>query len=342
VIRTGEPELYPNVPDSLLVESAEDPEQLEVLRSVGITSAMATPLTARGRTFGAITFVMAESGRHFGEADLALAMDLARRAAQAVDNARLYQERAHVARTLQRSLLPRRIPEIPGIEMAAVYNAAGEGNEVGGDFYDLFEAESGVWFFVVGDVQGKGPEAAAVTGLARYTIRTAAMDERVPSEILTILNEALMRADTDRFCTVACCRMDLKHDPPQLSVSCGGHPPPMVARAAGEVETVDSKGDLLGIFPDVILTDHQLELMPGDTLVMFTDGVTERHGEQGAFGEDRLVAVVSSCSGFDAQSIAERIERSVLTFRPESPRDDVAILVARRVGPGLANHRQGV
>src|SRR5207248_11443603 len=154
----------------------------------GFSSLMIVPLAARGRTLGALTLVAAESGRHYGPADLAVAEDLARRAAQAVDNARLFTQQRHIARTLQESLLPPKLPEIPGVEVAARYEAAGLGTEVGGDFYDLFETD-GEWGVVMGDVCGKGPEAAAVTGLARYTIRAAAMRERSPSRILGILND---------------------------------------------------------------------------------------------------------------------------------------------------------
>ena len=144
------------------------------------------------------------SGRRFDRRDLELAEELARRCATAVENARLYGERAYIARTLQESLLPSELPEIPGIETAARFRPTGEGNEMGGDFYDLFSSGGRGWTVVMGDVCGKGPDAAAVTALARYTLRAAAMRERLPSRGLHVLNEALLRQRTDRrFCTVA-------------------------------------------------------------------------------------------------------------------------------------------
>src|SRR2546430_1245067 len=192
-----------------------DGEHLALLRGLGFESAMVVPLTARGRTFGAITFVSSESGRTYEPEDLALAEALASRAAQAVDNARLYQERAHVARALQQSLLPQRFPRIEWCEVGARYRAAGEG-EVGGDFYDLFESSDRAFFAVIGDVQGKGPEAAALTGLCRYTIRAAASSERNPSRILRTLNQAILREATERFATVALLRMQLVNGTAQV------------------------------------------------------------------------------------------------------------------------------
>jgi PAS domain S-box-containing protein len=328
VIRTGRPELYEEISDDMLRDAAKDDEQLEFVRKLGFRSAMAVPLTARGRTFGAITFVAAESERRYGPADLAFAEDIAHRAAQAVDNARLFQERAHVARTLQQSLLPRRLPEIPGVQIAARYNPAGEGNEVGGDFYDVFEAD-GAWMLVMGDVQGKGAEAAAVTGLARYTIRTVGLREQEPSRILRILNEALMKEETNRFCTVACARLQISDGRPVLIVSCGGHPPPIVLKADGTAATADCRGDLIGIWPDVDVMDRRVELGPGDLLLFYTDGVVEEHRAHEPFGEERLLEILRSCVGLSAENVAEKVERTVLEIRSESPRDDMALLVLR-------------
>ena len=142
---------------------------------------------------GVLSLVTGRSGRRFDARDLELAEELARRCGTAVDNARLYRERGYIARTLQESLLPSELPEIPGIEAAARFRPTGEGNEMGGDFYDLFATGDRGWTVVVGDVCGKGPDAAAVTALARYTLRAAAMRERLPSRELHVLNEALLR-----------------------------------------------------------------------------------------------------------------------------------------------------
>ncbi len=204
VLRSGSSELYPEIPDELLRSATQDEDQYRLIQQIGMRSAMIVPLVTRGQSVGALTFVSGPSGRRFDEQDLKLAEELARRCATAIDNARLFTERAYIARTLQRSLLPAELPEIPGIEAAARFRPIGEGNEVGGDFYDLFESGDRGWTVVMGDVCGKGPDAAAVTALARYTLRAAAMRERLPSRSLRLLNEALLRQRDDRrFCTVA-------------------------------------------------------------------------------------------------------------------------------------------
>jgi PAS domain S-box-containing protein len=334
VVRSGQPELYPEITDAMLAHAAADAEHLELNRSIGMRSAMTVPLRARGRTLGAITFVTAESGRTFGPDDLAFAEDLARRAAVAVDNARLYSERASVARTLQQSLLPPHLPKIAGVEIAARYHAAGEGNDVGGDFYDVFRASRrGRWIVVMGDVCGKGAEAAAVTGLARYTIRAAAMQQREPSRILGVLNDAIRHQRSDeRFATVAIGALERSAEGLRITVASGGHPAPFVIRADGRVSQVPASGMLLGAFPDPGLGDVGLVLGAGDAIVFFTDGVTEsRHPGGEDFGLERLSELLGTCDGFSAAGIAEQIERAVLEFQQGVPRDDVAILALRVV-----------
>ncbi|MFN2543224.1 MAG: PAS domain S-box protein [Actinomycetota bacterium] len=341
VIRSGHSELFTNIPASILEEVARDEEHLEALQSLGFRSAMVVPLTARGRTFGAVTIVSAHSGRLYDEDDLALAEELAARAAQAVDNARLYQERAHVARALQQTLLPQHLPEIGWCEVAARYQAAGQG-EVGGDFYDVFEATDGAWFAAIGDVQGKGPEAAAVTGLARYTIKAAAATERNPSRILRTLNQTMLREGTERFLTVALCRFQLHNGMAQVAISCGGHPPPFILRGSGSIEGPDCKGGLLGAFESIDLSDSITELEPGDALVLYTDGLTEERGGHRVFGEGPLERLLQDSIGLDAETLAGRIEQGVLEFRGEEPRDDMAILVMRFLPERVAPAAQGV
>jgi PAS domain S-box-containing protein len=329
VLRTGRSELYPQIAEALLEESARDEEHLQILRSIGLRSAMIVPMVARSRAIGAITFVGAESGRRYGPEDLRLAEDLAQRAALAVDNARLFRERSAVADALQKSLLPPRLPSIPRTEIAARYYAAGQGNEVGGDFYDAFPTGEGSWALVIGDVCGKGPEAAAVTGLARHTIRAAAIQERRPSNVLATLNDAVMQQRSDHiFCTVCYMRLKLNPKNVRATICCAGHPLPLVLRANGRVETAGAPGTLLGIFPNPSLADRAVDLAPGDAVVLFTDGLIEGHGD-GASGRDRLISIVRASAGLDAASMAERIEQTALSLRPGPPRDDMALLVLR-------------
>jgi PAS domain S-box-containing protein len=281
VIRSGDPELFSEIEDEMLSAGARDARHLELLRSLHMKSVMIAPMTARGRTLGAMTFVSSHSGRRFDVEDLGLAEELARRAATAVDNARLYGERAYIARALQESLLPPTLPEIGGVEVAARFRAAGDGNEVGGDFYDLFDTGDAQWAVVMGDVCGKGARAAAMTALARYTLRAAAMREDRPSDVLSTLNEALVRQRADeQFCTVAFARMVRNGAGTRITVASGGHPLPLVLRADGRVDAVGTPGSLLGIMPDPQLSDDSVRLDPGDAIVLYTDGVTDAHAPE--------------------------------------------------------------
>lgn len=333
VIRSERSELYAEIPEELLAETARDSGHLDLIGSLGMRSAMVVPLRAWRGAVGAMTFVNSESGRVFDEADLVLAEELGRRAATAIENARLYGERAHIARTLQRSLLPPHLPDIPGIEVAARYRAAGEGNEVGGDFYDLFDTGDGRWAVLIGDVCGKGADAAALTALARYTLRAAAMRERRPARVLATLNEALLRQRDDRqFCTVAYASLDAGADGAELVVACGGHPAPIVVREDGAVEVLSCRGTLLGVVADPELDEVAARLGPGDAVVLYTDGLTEARTPDGLLGEERVAAVGASVAGCSATEIARRLEEAASTGA--GLRDDLAIVVLRVGGGG--------
>lgn len=277
VLRTGRSELYAEITDEMLAAGARSPEYLELIRSVGMVSAMIVPMRLSDRVLGALTFVGAESGRRFGPGDLALGEELGRRAASAVENARLYRTRSTIARTLQASLLPPVLPDIPGFELGAIYRAAGEGYDVGGDFYDVFSTDEDHWFLVIGDVCGKGAEAAAVTALARYTIRAAATRRRSPAAILRWVNETMLSRERtgQRFVTIACAHLDLSRSPARLTVACGGHPLPAVLRADGSTEEIGIPGMLVGLINALDVSDASASLHPGDALVLFTDGLTE-------------------------------------------------------------------
>jgi serine phosphatase RsbU (regulator of sigma subunit) len=331
VVRSGQAELYPEIPDALLREGAVDDEHYRELIDIGMRSVIIVPMTTRGQTLGALTFVSGPSGRRFDEQDVELAHELARRCATAIDNARLYTERSYIARTLQQSLLPVELPDIPGIEAAARFRPTGEGNEVGGDFYDMFETGSRGWAVVMGDVCGKGPDAAAVTALARYTLRAAAMRERLPSRALAMLNEALLRQRDDRrFCTVAYAYLEKLDRGARVEISAGGHPLPLLLRVDGSVEAVGAPGTLLGVVEDPDLEDRAVTLEPGDALVFYTDGVIEsRASSSGVLDERRLVELVATCAGGGADAIAATIEEAAVLSQDGRPRDDIAVLVLR-------------
>jgi PAS domain S-box-containing protein len=339
VIRTGAPQVFAHLDDATLDALADGVPRLDLFREIGLHSLIVMPLIARGRTLGAIWFAMAETPHTYGPVDVDLAQELARRAALAVDNARLFRERKHVADVLQRTLLPPELPSIPGMEVSARYRAAiGEGTDIGGDFYDVYATGRDAWHVVIGDVCGKGPEAASLTGLARHTLRAAAMQETTPSAVLSVLNEAILRADPgERFCTAAYASVARRTDDGgvvRMTLACGGHPLPLVLRADGTVETIGRPGTLIGSLPDPELVDVDVDLAPGDAVVFCTDGVTEATGKRGFFGANRLRDLVAVCAGLDADGIAERLVDEVLAFQDNEPRDDVAIVVLRS-NPGV-------
>jgi PAS domain S-box-containing protein len=315
---------------------ARDTEHQGLLRALGVSASIVVPLRARGRAHG----VLSVSFEQLDEADrddlVALVEDLGRRAALALDTARLYEERTTVAQTLQRSLLPPDLPSIPGVEVAARYLAAGEGIEVGGDFYDCFATGRGDWALVIGDVCGKGPEAAAVTALARHTLRASVMHNPQPRDVLLELNEALLRGGLDyRFCTVLYASLTPRAGRVIARVATGGHPLPLVLRADGRVDVAGSPGTLLGIVAAPDISEETVELEPGDALILFTDGVIEASPVDDAFGPARLATFVRGCIGRDASRIAEAIERQATAVQEGRLRDDVAVVVAR-VSPGGA------
>ncbi|HVF73624.1 MAG TPA: SpoIIE family protein phosphatase [Acidimicrobiales bacterium] len=469
VVGSGQAEFIAEVPDSLLVSTSMGDEYLAALRTLGFRSTMIVPMNARGRTVGAITFVRGDDSVAYVPADLALAEELARRAAVAVDNARLHRqvregeerfrsfvdslgavvweaepatlrftfvnqqaeamlgypasrwvdevdfwsshvhpddrewvadfwraatdagdhyefeyrmlaadgrvrwlrnivyvaadeqsqserllglmvdvterrqwedelrasraEFAELARTLQASLLPPHLPEIFGLEVAAHYRPAGHGVDVVGDFYDLFEVGLDGWGVVMGDVCGKGAEAAALTALTRYTVRAAAIRERLPSRVLRLLNEAVLTAETgERFCTAVYGLVVPDGDGVICTVACGGHPLPMVLRVDGRVEQVGRAGSLIGLFHEVELHDEGVYLGPGDALLFFTDGVVEarRTGEQ--FGDAKLEALLASCAGMRADELVAAVVASVAEFEEGEAGDDLALVCLRVPG----------
>jgi PAS domain S-box-containing protein len=331
-----------------------DPQRVQGLRRLveegagdaGTQFVSTIALRSQRRDVGVITLVT-ETGRELDAADLQLAEQLAVRAAAAIENARLFADRSRVARSLQASLLPPSLPSVPGLELGARYAPAGEGVEVGGDFYDAFAVEGGRWLLVVGDVRGKGVDAAAVTGLARHTIRSIAMYEARPSAILAHLNRVLLAAEADRvaalrsfeepawelteprFCTVAVAIVEPRPGGAGVVVCSGGHPLPLIARADGRVEAVGRPGSLLGASPEISLTDVAVDLVAGDALVCFTDGIVERHRGRQFFDESGIARTLAEAAGADAATLAARIEHEARNLFADNPHDDMAVLIAR-------------
>ena len=330
VLRSGRPELYPELPDELLEQSIDDAEQLESIRALGMRSVMLIPMDVAGRTIGVLTMVSAESGRTFDEDDLLFAGDLARRAATAVENARLYTERAAAALTLQESLLPAELPTMPGWALASSYAAGDTTVEVGGDFFDVVELEEG-FLAVVGDVTGKGVQAAALTSLARHTLATAARFDPSPPAVVALLNDVLVtRADLSLL-TVACAHFVPTAAGAVMHLTEAGHPSPVLVRAGQHPTTIGAPGLLLGMSDQAQWEETVVELRPGDSILFYTDGVTDTPSATERFGERRLLEALDG-PPVDPAGMIERVQRAVRAFQVGDVVDDRAMLALQLVG----------
>jgi PAS domain S-box-containing protein len=329
VLRTGEADLIADIPDELLAESAADATHLELLRAVGLRSALVVPMKMRGRTIGAISMVAAESGRRFGREDVEFAGQIADRAALAVENARLYTERSHIAETLQQSLIPDSLPTIPDWEVTALYRASGAENEVGGDFYDLWPVGKD-WIAIMGDVTGKGIEAAALTSLARHTAMEASHTSSEPSYILSRMDAALKRKAELSICTAVAMRLRGASG----SVALGGHPPLIHLGEEGPRQ-LGRHGAVLGCLENTSWPQEEFRMRPGETLVAITDGLTDALGENGVrFGEARLNEVLEQGGGEPVAELLDRVATALDRFQIGEQADDMALLLMRFRGEG--------
>ncbi len=326
VWRTGESLLYTDIRDELLVEAAVNDEHLALLRAVGMRAVLMVPLKVRARIIGALTMVTAESGRTFSQDDVEFAEQIAERAALAVENARLYSANTEIARTLQRSLLPEALPQIPGWEIAALYRPAGRGDEVGGDFYDFWEVD-GDWLMMIGDVAGKGVTVAAITSLVRHTARTASDFDASPAQILAHVDRALRRRPALSICTALCVRFSGGRG----TIAAGGHPLPLCL--GEEVREIGRFGPLLGAFAEADWPETSFELQPGETLLAITDGVTDTVGHGGErFGGERLHRVLADVHGQPPSVIRARLLAAIESFQVGPQADDTAMVVMRYAG----------
>lgn len=295
------------------------------------THVIVLPLTSRGRTLGVLVL---GRGQPIDAVSFMATLELGRRAALAVDNARLHEEQVAAAEALQSSLLPSALPQIEGVELAARYHSASPGLSVGGDFYDAFRLDDGSFVIAVGDVCGKGAEAAAVTGMTRDTLRLLLQDGRDFSTTLRRLNRTLIEnAPHARFCTLALARIERTGTHMLARICLAGHPEPVVLRADGTTELVGLGGDLLGVLPDDMLglSEVEVPLEPGDALVLYTDGITERRDGRRMFGQYGLQQTLRAAAGADADRLVHQIERAAQSFVDTELRDDLAVLAVRRL-----------
>ena len=330
VLRTGETEFVPRVTPQLIDDAiASSPltvdEARPILDRLGISSAITVALRTRRRVVGAMQFVSAESGRHYEDDDVALAEAIAGRLAEALDAAWMADHQRTVAQTLQQALLPPALPSIPGVEVVARYWPAGI-DSVGGDFYDVFPIGEQQWALVIGDVCGRGPDAAALTGIARHTIRAAARHGATSDVVMDWVNEAALHSQRNLFCTLCYATLERSPNGWVLTSSAAGHPLPILVTARG-TRPVGRPGTLIGMFDHVETAPERVELEPGDAVVFYTDGITDLPPPHG-MDAHALADLVDERRGGTPDDIADAVHRSLRARVPDDRRrDDAAVLV---------------
>lgn len=330
VIRSGRSLFYSDVSPQALEEYARDERHLQLLRRIDASAVIVAPMIGATGAVGAVTLASSGLSRRLTAADVPLAERLARRSGTAVEKARLEAGRARIAHTLQQALLPDSLPEVEGAEVCARYRASGELNEVGGDFYDVFSREDGTWTLVIGDVCGKGPRAASVTALARYTLRAASMSGHSFTQMLEMLHRALrpQPAGGD-LCTVCLVGFERSGDGARLRVALAGHPPPLVLGADGSARQVGEPGTVLGVLDPIYVRESEAELAPGETLLLYTDGAPEARHEGEQLGERGLIELCRRAPGNGLDSLLDHVEQCVLEHAGGTLRDDLALLALR-------------
>jgi serine phosphatase RsbU (regulator of sigma subunit)/PAS domain-containing protein len=323
---------------SILLAHADDPGMLgtgpggtPLAMTLGAASLICAPISDGTVSYGAMTLVRPASMGPFEIADLSLAEQLGEHLAISIRVDRMFRHRSEVAETLQASLLPTRLPDVPGLDFAAAYVGATQSQEISGDFYDVFRYRDG-WAVAIGDVCGKGQEAAAVTAAARHSIRALASVHAAPADVLAAANEVLLAGDYgERFVTVKLAFLQTRGRRVGVRLASAGHPGPAIVRADGRVELLEGDGLPLGLFDDAQPSHTDLELRQGDLLFFYTDGVTEARSADLEFFEDRLIDELAAGAGRSAPEVVRAVQELVTEFSRGELRDDVTI-VAVKVG----------
>jgi serine phosphatase RsbU (regulator of sigma subunit) len=303
--------------------------ELDLYRRLDVGPALLVPLVFHGAPLGVISLARRRGASAFSQEDLAVTEAVAHQISAAVSAERLLEEHRNVSGLLQRTLLPRELPAIPGLGVATWYEA-GEGEmEVGGDFYDVVRRPDGSWMLVIGDVCGRGPAAAAMTGVVRHTLRGLIAHEIDLASAIGELNRRLYQdPDSGEFVTLAAVGVDVGGERPVVQAILAGHPAPMVVGRDGAVSSVGRPGPALGLQEDARYTVIEKRLADGDGLVMYTDGLTEAHGGRTRFDHEALAALLASCGGLPARDLVARVQRGLFDVEGESVSDDVAVMAA--------------
>jgi serine phosphatase RsbU (regulator of sigma subunit)/PAS domain-containing protein len=325
---TGKSVLLAHVDDPAAL--GRGPDGTPLVMVLGATSLICVPISDGTTGYGTLTLTRRADKGPFGVADLGLAEELGTHLAIAMRVDRVFRQRSQVAEALQASLLPARLPAVPGLEFAAAYIGATHFQEISGDFYDVFKAGDDGWGIAVGDVCGKGQDAAAMTAAARHAIRALAHVHDTPAQVLAAANEVLVAEDyEDRFVTASLALLRQRGRRVQVRLGSCGHPGPAVVRADGRVEILEGEGLPLGLFDDARPSQLDLELHQGDVLFFYTDGVTEARGTDLSFFEDRLADELAAVAGRSATEIVRAVQELVTTFSAGELKDDVTILAVR-------------
>jgi serine phosphatase RsbU (regulator of sigma subunit) len=310
-----------------LEQAGAGDEQSRFMREAEVGAAAVFPLIARGRMLGALSFLHLGASSSYETSQLEILEDLTGRAALAYDNARLYAERARVAHTLRRSLMPAALPPVPGLDLASFFRPMGAGNEVGGDFYDVFGDAASCWL-VVGDVCGKGADAAVLTGFLRHTTIAYAREGVGPASVLWRVNQAMLEQDFDgRFATAILAHLSFRSSEVQITIAAAGHPPGLITRASGRAEEFGDPGTLLGVFADPAINEASTLLHPGDSLALYTDGLSEAHAPERTITVAEMLGELSRRAQGSAQDTIDALLG--LIELTDDARDDVAVLAAR-------------
>jgi serine phosphatase RsbU (regulator of sigma subunit) len=325
---------------SVVVAHTEDagilgavPDGTPVLMLIGATSLLSVPITDGMTSYGALTLARTADEGRFEIADLGLTEQLGQHLGVAIRVDRMFRHRSAVAEALQGSLLPASLPDVPGLDLSAVYQPASEGLEVSGDFYDVFPV-SGGWAITVGDVCGKGQEAAAMTAAARHAIRVLAHWNRDPADVLAKVNEVMLAGDyEDRFVTAKLAYLRWEDGRLHVTLASAGHPGPALVRPDGRVDMLSGGGLPLGLFPDADPHTEELELGEDDLLFFYSDGVTDARSLDMRYFEDRLADELAGLAGRSAAETARMIQGLVTSFSEDDLRDDMTILVAKVTAP---------